>query len=179
MGAVLSRNPETTVSARDPSPGRQPSRLRLVVMAALVACLVGALGFVLGATRSGDDPTIVRVDGDALTARQEQMVEVVDGYVSAWQVTDGDLAASFMVDEGFVEYPSQGWVFRADDGTLQDRISNEAYASLRTLDPMLVYADRVVLTGSINSLGVGWISIFRFTASGDVQIVSESIEAWA
>ncbi|MCP3855180.1 MAG: hypothetical protein GY745_10105 [Actinomycetia bacterium] len=80
-----------------------------------------------------------------------------------------------MTDDGFIEYWEQGWVFSVADRSLQDRVTNGLYDTLRTFDPMLVYVDRIVLSGRIESLSLTWLSVVRFTRTGDVRIVSETI----
>jgi hypothetical protein len=145
---------------------------------AVLALILRAAGAWFTAERIDDGPSVLRAGGDGLTNRQDQMVEVVQDYISGWQATDGDLVASFVTDDGFVEYPAQGWLFNAADGTLQDHITNGPYETLRTLDPMLVHDDRIVLTGVIDSMSVNWISVVRFTTAGDLAIISETLTYW-
>ena len=143
----------------------------------LVLVLGGVGGWLIG--RSGevasDVDAYVTPGMETLTGRQPEMVSIVDQYLAAWQDTDGDGVASYMTDDGFIEYWEEGWVFRVADRSLQDRVTDGPYDTLRTFDPMLVYVDRIVLSGRIDSLNLTWLSVVRFTSSGDVRIVSETI----
>lgn len=150
-----------------------------VGLAVLVALAVGAVGGAL-LTRGGEDsPYVIRAAGGDLTARQEEMVAMVGDYVAGWQATDGDQVASFMAADGYVEYVREAWVFHVADGSLQDRITNGPYDSLRRTGPMVVYDDRVVIFGTVNTgMLVNWLSVIQFTDTGDVQILSETIDHW-
>lgn len=146
-------------------------RLRPVACVAVMATLV--LG--AGCGDDGADPGSVSPGAEELTDRQSEMVDVVEGYVQAWAATDGDAVASFMTDDGVVVYPEQGWTFSVTDRSLQDRVTNGPYATLHTLDPKLVYENRIVLAGRIDSMDLPWLSVVAFTETGDVEIVSETI----
>lgn len=149
-----------------------------VGLVAVIALVLGAVGGALLTDGGGDDPAVVSADGGDLTARQEEMVVMVGAYVAAWQATDGDRAASYMGVDGYLEYIGEGWVFSVSDGSLQDRISNGPYSSMRRVGPMVVYGNRVVLFGTVESVGADWLSVIEFTSSGELEIVSESIEHW-
>jgi hypothetical protein len=126
-------------------------------------------------TAEGTAPEYVTAEAAELTERQVEMIEVVEQYLDAWKDTDGEQVEAFMTADAYVAYVEEGWRFEIADGSLQTRISNGPYDSLEDLDPMVVYQDRVVLTGRINSLNLPWLSVIRFTSSGDVKIVSENI----
>ena len=148
-----------------------------IAAGAALLVLGGFAGWQIGSDgEAGSDVSAYVAPGmDTLTERQTEMMSIVDQYLAAWQKTDGDGAASYMTDDGFIEYWEQGWVFSVADRSLQDRITNGPYDTFRTFDPMLVYVDRIVLSGRIESLNLTWLSVVRFTTSGDVRIVSETI----
>lgn len=170
--------PDTTTAdaTLPPATDSKPAVRRWVGYAAIALALV--LGMFVGAFAfgAGDDETEV-VSATELTDRQQEMVEIVPQYIGAWQDTDGDAAASFMTDSGVVRYTPQGSNYHVSDDTLQLHISNGPYDGLRTVDPMLVYENRIVLTGTIDD-NLTWLSIVEFTESGDVEIVSETIQYW-
>jgi len=112
---------------------------------------------------------------EALSERQMEMVDVVRDYVAAWQDTNGEEAASYMTSNAVFEYHEQGWTFNVADGSLQSRITDGPYDTLRTFEPMMVYNERIVLAGTIDSEEVDWVSVIRFTPRGEVKIVSETL----
>lgn len=151
-----------------------------VVLAAAVAFLAGlGAGWAAfgdgDASDSGTASTYVTPGSDELTARQTEMVELVEQYMAAWSSTDGQRLEALMVEDGYVEYAEEGWRFELDDGSLQDRVSNGPYDTIENHHPMLVYKDRIVLTGRVNSVGVDWLSVIRFTTTGDVKVISETL----
>jgi hypothetical protein len=152
-------------------------RRGFIAAGAVLLVLGGVGGWLIGrGGEEGSDPGAYVTPGtDTLTERQVEMMSIVDQYLTAWQSTDGDGVASFMTDDGFIEYREQGWVFSVADRSLQDRIANGPYDTLRTVDPKLVYVDRIVLSGRIESLDLTWLSVVHFTSSGNVKIVSETI----
>ena len=112
---------------------------------------------------------------EELTARQAEMVELADQYVAAWKDTEGQRLETYMVEDGYVEYPEEGWRFSLIDGSLQERVSNGPYDSMENYGPMMVFDDRNVLTGRVNAVGVRWLSVIRFTTAGEVKVVSETL----
>jgi hypothetical protein len=127
------------------------------------------------ATVATTAPQYVVPGGAALTERQRVMVSVVERYVAAWQATDGEGVASFMTADGYIQYPEDNMTYLVSDGTLQTRVTNGPYSTLHALAPMTVYDNWIVLSGRIDSLTMNWLSVVRFTSSGDVRIISESI----
>lgn len=142
-----------------------------VTALALATMLMGC-----GGTESGE--SYVSPGTDELTDRQTEMLRVAEEYVAAWSATDGEAVASFMTDHGVVEYPEDDLSFSVTDGSVQDRVTNGPYDTLHTFDPKLIYGDRIVLTGRIDSLDLAWLSILDFTRTGEVEIVSETIYYW-
>jgi hypothetical protein len=121
------------------------------------------------------EPEYVVPGGAALSERQQDMVSMVEAYGAAWQATDGDGVASFMTADGYIEYPHDDTVFRVSDGTLQERVTNGPYDTLQTVAPMTVYDNWIVLSGRIDSMSLNWLSVVRFTPSGDVKTMSDTI----
>jgi hypothetical protein len=125
----------------------------------------------------GEDasPDVVTASGTDITERQRDMLDITEEYVAAWGDTDGDAVASFMTPEGFIDYPEDDEVFFVGDGPLQQRVSNGPYTTLHAHAPKLVYDDRVVLMGRIDALSLNWLSVIRFTTTGEPLIISETI----
>lgn len=150
----------------------------LLAVVALLALTSGAVGAALVANRGGGDPDVIRADGGELTVRQQEMARIAQEYGASWQASDGERAASFMTDDGYVEYVEGGWTFFVTDGSLQERITNGSYSSFEFVGPMVVYDDRVVSFGVVSSFGVAWLSVIHFTGNGEVEIISEHIADW-
>lgn len=145
----------------------------------VVALVMGVAGGALFSSGSvGDEPGVVVVSGGEPTDRQAEMVAIVDDYIAGWQATDGDRVASYMTDDGYVEYIGSLGTYRVADGSLQERISNGPYNTLMRLGPKVVYDDRIVIFGDFQNSSVNWLSIVQFTRSGDVLITSEVINVW-
>lgn len=121
------------------------------------------------------EPEYIVPGGAALSERQREMVSMVEPYIAAWQATDGDGVASFMTTDGYIQYPEDNSIYRVSDGTLQERVTNGPYDTLHTVAPMTVYDNWIVLSGRIDSMSLDWLSVVRFTSSGDLKIMSETI----
>ena len=80
-----------------------------------------------------------------------------------------------MTPDAYIEYPERDEIFLVSDGTLQDRVSNGPYATLHARAPAVVYDDRIVLMGRIDSLDLDWLSVIRFTTTDPPLIVSEAL----
>jgi hypothetical protein len=115
------------------------------------------------------------LDTEQLSTRQQEMLEVLQDYVGAWQAKDGEAAATFMTDDAVFFYYEQDDVYAVGDGTLQARITGGPYNTMRTFEPVMVYDDRVVLTGTVDAVNVRWLSVINFTQSGDVRIETETV----
>lgn len=154
---------------------QHPRWSRALIVLVVLAC--GLLGGWLMAPRTDPGGAVRHVTPGAsvLTERQLEMVDVVEQYLDGWRATDGDRVAAFMTENAYVEYPEEGVRVEVADGSLQHRISTGPYGTLENLDPMVVYEDRIVLTGRIDELSIPWLSVVRFTVVGDVKIVSETI----
>ena len=150
----------------------------LLAVVALFALASGAVGGAMLTDGGGGEPDVIRADGGEPTARQQEMARIAQEYGASWQATDGERAASFLTDDGYVEYVEDDWTFYVTDGSLQRRISNGPYSTFQFVGPMVVYDDRVVSFGTVSSYGVNWLSIIHFTENGEVRIKSEHIAHW-
>ena len=150
----------------------------LLAVVALLALALGAVGGALLTDGDGGEPDVLRADGGELTERQQEMVRISREYGASWQATDGERAASYMTDDGYVNYVEGDWTFYVADGSLQDRITNGPYDTFEFVGPMVVYDDRVVSFGTVSGPGVSWLSVIHFTESGDLRIISEHIAYW-
>ncbi len=122
-----------------------------------------------------DSSVYVHPGKEEVSERQSQMVEVLRRYLEAWKSKDGDMVASYMTDDAVFEYYEQDETYSVADGALQARISNGPYDSMRTFEPVMVYNNRIALTGTVDAVGVEWLSVIRFTRSGDVKIEKETL----
>ena len=171
---------QTSNEQNQTKPRRDPRNPRwwLLAVAALCGLALGAVGGALLTDGGGGEPDVIRADGGEPTARQQEMARIAQEYGASWQATDGERAASFMTDDGYVEYVEDDRTFYVTDGSLQRRISNGPYSTFQFVGPMVVYDDRVVSFGAVSSYGVNWLSIIHFTENGEVQIISEHIAHW-
>ena len=125
-------------------------------------------------TSPGDAP-YVHPGGGELSARQIDMLEVLAGYGEAWKAKEGDLLATYMTEDAVVEYDEQDATYAVADGSLQSRVTNGPYDTMRTFEPKMVYDNRIVHTGTVEAVGVQWVAVIRFTRSGEVLIDKETI----
>ena len=169
-----SNDQDQTKHRRDP----RTTRWWLLAVVALFAFAFGAVGGALLTDSGGGEHDVIRADGGEPTARQQEMARIAQEYGASWQATDGERAASFMTDDGYVEYVEGDWTFYVTDGSLQQRISNGPYSTFQFVGPMVVYDDRVVSFGMVSSYEVTWLSVIHFTKNGEVKIISEHIAHW-
>lgn len=179
---------QSTAPTGQPASGRTARTGVLVAVVAVVALVVG--GLVLAACGDDDDTSApafvaglgdtVVVDGevtdrDALTDRQQEMVEVARDYVNAWIDKDGDAVASFMTSDGYVVLPELNQTFRVDDGTLQEWVEGTLSEIPNELnDPLVVSGNQVVVVGYAERVDSDWMITLEFTGSGDVKIERDS-----
>ena len=176
MTALQEHGASTRVSRSSRTGGRHWPWLLTIVASAATGVLIGWAAFGNGDTpESEPSRTYVTPEAEELTPRQTEMVAVMEQYMAAWKTTDGQQLETLMVDDGYVEYAEEGWRFDLEDGALQARVTNGPYDSIENYDPMLVYEDRIVLTGRVNSVEVAWLSVVRFTTTGDVKVIHETI----
>lgn len=125
-------------------------------------------------TLAGDAPYVHPGSGE-LSARQIDMLEVLAGYGAAWKAKDGDLLATYMTEDAVVEYDEQDATYAVADGSLQTRVANGPYDTMRTFEPKMIYDNRIIHTGTVDAVGVRWVAVIRFTRSGEVLIDKETI----
>lgn len=152
-----------------PDTGR---RLPLAPILAVVALLLGVFGgFLLWGT-DDTNPTALATGGADLTARQEQMVDLVEDAEAAWQVGDGDAVAAMFTEDGVLTV--LGRDYPVDGGALADFVDSGPFTSLDMLDPFLV-SDNLML--AFHTYGA-WGTLhdaFEFTTSGEVLFTSHEI----
>lgn len=117
----------------------------------------------------------VHPGSEELSARQVEMLDVLESYGAAFKARDGDQIATFMTDDAIVEYNEQGDVYFVADGSWQERVSNGPYDSTRTFEPKMVYGNRIIHSGTVDAVGVTWVAVLRFTTHGEVKIDKETI----
>lgn len=168
---------ERTTKETPKTNGRVPARVRpqrssttlmaMLAAFALVAGLVG--GYFLRGTDSVDD--VVLVGGGQMTDRQEEIVALFEDYTDAWLQGDGEAVAAMFVDNGTATI--LGTTYRIDDGTLAGYVDRDPVPDLDIMEPSIMHDNTLV---DFHEVPMGeYINIMRFTATGDVQIVSHVI----
>lgn len=137
-------------------------------IAIIIALALGLLGgYVLRGSDDVDPTAPVTVDGSELTQRQEQMFDLIDDYVIAWQNGDGEAAAAMFHDDGHLR------VYGVER-SIADFITATPVPSLDILEPMLVHEDTMLNFHTI--AGVGTLSdVIEFTPTGELLIVRHEI----
>ena len=118
----------------------------IITATALVAALlVGVLtGYLLWGTDDNTDPATVdavATGGTELTARQEQMIDLLDAYEEAWQNGDGEAVAAMFTENGMVTM--LGTELPVESGVLADHVTASPATTLDVLEPHLVDGNRV------------------------------------
>ncbi len=140
----------------------------LVAAAVVVAMIAGGLvGFLLWGT---EDDTIV-AGGGSLTARQEQMVELFDDYVEAWQDGDGTAAEDMFTTGGYISM--LGTEYRRSDGSLADIIERRPVPTMEILEPTLVARNTLFNYHELG--GATYQNVVQFNTTGDVAIISHTL----
>lgn len=159
---------ETTHAA---SPQRSSrTGLILAIVAALALALGGLAGWMI---RGGDDPGVVLAGEGELTARQEQMFDMVRESELAWQRGDADAVTALFTPTGVFE--ALGTTYRVDDGSLATFVDNGEWASLDVFEPMLVNGNE--LFSFHRYRGQVYSDTVTFTTTGDLLIVSHVIHS--
>jgi hypothetical protein len=153
-----------------------PPRRRSVVIPTIIAVLALVIGGVAGWMLRGTDDTDIAVAGDGdLTARQEQMVDLVRDAEQAWQAGDADGVVALFAPNGTFEAEAFGRVYRAGDGSLAGYIEAGNWTSLDVLEPMLVNGNDVLTFHNYG--GQTYSEKFTFTTTGDLLILSHVIHS--
>lgn len=143
----------------------------IVVVVALLLGLVG--GWFIKAAME-DDPTTVVVGGGGLTARQEEMVDVAEEYLLAWQEGETADALALMTATAVMKTDADD-PLRVDDGSLEAAIDGSAWTTLDLFDPMLIDGNTITQVGVYG--GVRFTNVLEFTATGDVLIAEHTTTA--
>lgn len=164
---TLERPREAAVTA---TAAPHPSRrwIAMAVVAALALAIGGVAGWMI---RGDDNPALVLAGDGSLTARQEQMLDVVREGELAWRAGDADAVLALCTPDATVEV--LGTVYRADDGTLAALIENGDWASLDVLEPVLVNGNEMFTFHRWG--GVDRSETFVFTSSGELLITSHVV----
>lgn len=142
----------------------------IAIVAALIVGLIA--GFALWGTDDTDVGDAVAAGGVELTARQEQMVDLIDDYVDAWQNGDGDAVAAMFAPEGSLTV--DGTEFPVEDGQLAGYVDRTPTPGLDTLEPVLMSGNTMFnfhTLGGENTLN----NVMEFTVNGELLIISHEI----
>jgi hypothetical protein len=138
-------------------------------LAGVAALIVGVLiGFLLWGMGDNDSTAPVATGGAELTARQEQMVELMYDYEAAWQQGDREAIVSMFTEDGRLT------IFGTEfEGP---RISSgvSTRPSLDVLEPVVLDDSRLISFHDVSGYGT-LIDVIEFTADGEVLIVSHEI----
>lgn len=152
-------------------------RTASLVLTAIVAAAVGLLAGFLLWDSDGGEPDAVVVGGGELTARQEEMLELIDDYELAWRNGDGEAVAALFTEQGVLDVI--GTEVPIEGGALADYVDGHPAPTLEVLEPALVSGDRLVNLHRIGAEGVvgpgRYSNVFEFTSEGEVLIVSHDL----
>ena len=152
---------------------RHDRRPLIVVLVAIVALLLGALGgwLIWGSDDDAPDDAIEVGTGE-LTDRQQEMVRIADEHEEALRAGDAEALTALYVPQGVLTN-AFGEVYRADDGTMAAMFDVHAPPTLmETLPPTLVFEN---VTTQVIDWGEGSANgtvLHNFTTSGEVLIIS-------
>lgn len=160
---------EPVVSSSRPSSEAGAHRgMSAGLVAAMVALGMAAglfVGFLLWGT-GGDSTDPIVAGGGELTARQEQMVDMIDDYLAAWKAGDGEAAVALFTADGTMTWGR--YDYRVVDGTLASLVERMPTPSLELLEPFIVEGNTVFSYQRL--LGSTAEDIFEFTSTGDLAI---------
>jgi hypothetical protein len=146
---------------------RTGSMIGMVVIGLLIGLLGGWLLF-------GSDE-VVTVDGSTLTARQAEMVAMIEDDFAAWQDNDVDAVLSHYTGTG--AFVANGVEHRVADGGLASYVrSFFGAANMESVGPDVV-VDGTTVISFHTYLGATYTSIFDFTSSGDVLIARHEVRS--
>lgn len=148
----------------------QGSRGSLIAAIAAVAALMAGilLGFLIWGGDDSSSPAAVVVDGAELTARQEQMVELINEGEAAWQRGDRAAIVDMFTEDGTLT------VFGTEFEGPMIAEGVTTQPSLDVLEPMLFDDTRVLTFHYVAGFGT-LVEVFEFTETGEVLIVSHEI----
>ena len=144
----------------------------MFVLVAVLALILGLVGGWFARGSDGDAEMLLAGEGE-LTARQEQMLDLMRDYEAAWQSGDGDAVAAFYTDQGFADM--RGTIYRVDDGSLQGFVESTTWGSLDVLEPMLVKGDTVLSFHTYT--GGTYVNVTEFTNEGELLVVIHTVSS--
>jgi len=150
---------------------RAPNSRRpwLMIGMAVFGLLIGLLG---GWLFFGTED-VITVDGSALTARQTEMVAMMDDAFAAWQDNDVDTVLSYYTETG--AFVTNGVDYRVADGGLANFVRSFFGASnMESVGPEVVVDNDTVVSFHTYQ-GVTYTNVFDFTSSGDVLIARHEV----
>lgn len=159
---------------RTTSPPATNHSTRRGLVLVLVAVLALVLGGVGGWMIRGDDAStsdVVLAGGGDLTARQEQMLDLVRDAEEAWQAGDVDAVLAMFAPNG--RFEAFDAVYRVSDGSLASYIERGEWGSLGVYEPVLVRDDTMLTFHEFG--GRLYSEEFTFTPDGELLIVSHVI----
>jgi hypothetical protein len=142
-------------------------------IALVVAVVLGLLaGFLVWGLGDTDSTAPVAAGGSELTARQEQMIDLLDDYVAAWRIGDSEAAATMFTENGVFTW--LGTEYRVDDGALANVVTSLPVPTLDVLEPVLVNDTGMLHFHTVTGMGT-FSNVFEFTADGELLIISHEI----
>lgn len=170
MTTLQDRHDELRTPMAPAPAGRSPRYLVMAVVAVLALLVGGVAGWMLN-----DDgtttPGIVLAGEGELSARQEQMLDVVRDAEVAWQRNDVDaILALYAPSATFEAFDT---VYRVADGSFESYIESGSWGSLEVDEPMLVRGDDVLTFHRFG--GRLYSEAFSFTPTGELLITSHVI----
>lgn len=157
-----------------PMPREPATRSSHYLVIAIVAVLALALGGVAGWMLNGGEDTtagIVLAGDGELSARQEQMLELVRDNEQAWQSNDFDAILALYAPDGTFE--AFDTVYRVDDGSFESFLESGQWSSLEVYEPMLVRGNEVLTFHRFG--GQPYSESISFTPTGELLITSHVI----
>lgn len=161
--AMTNERPTHDTESVEPSRSRRPV---VIVLVAIIALAVGAVGGLLLGQSSDDDPArAYATDGAELSEWQSDMVQMVDDFIVAGQT--GDAQA---MDDMFMEFATAsllGREFDGSDGSLGQLFEGANWTSVELVGPIVV-SDNNAMFFTVDR--VERPNIMEFTTSGMLQI---------
>lgn len=155
-----------------PAEPERKHRSLMTAIAVIVALLLGVLaGYVLFGSDDAN-PDIVVAGDDDLTARQEQMVDLLDDCEAAWQAGDGDAVEAMFTDNGVLYV--FGEEYRVDDARLAEYVDTHPFPGLEIFEPVLVRNDTLLSFHRLEGMGT-FYDVIEFTSDGELLMISHEI----
>lgn len=147
-----------------------PSWVVLVVSVVLALVAGGLVGWFVRGT--SDDASAYAAGGGELTARQEQMVELIADSADAWRTGDAEaLKGMFAPNATWTAFDT---TYRMEDGSLQAYIDSTSFPGLELYEPIVVRGNQAVMFHNYSNYG-DIADVFEFTEDGEVLIVSHEV----